>query len=347
MISDTSPLILFVDDEPDVEALIRQKFRKSGYRFMFSPNGEHALEAIASQNGIDLVVSDINMPVMDGLSLLAELKSNFPLVKTIIVSAYDDMDNIRQAMNRGAFDFLTKPINFTDLELTLGKTLEYVSELKQNILSLRENNIMKMFIDDSVLSHMLSRVHGQNLDQSEYINASVAFIDICGFTSLSENADPRSVLELLQDYFDSIVHIVLQNNGCIDKFIGDAVMATFVSDGHQVSAVNACLEIRRVISQMDQYKYESFSFVPQVSIGLNSGTLLRGPVGSRRLNRYDFTVIGDCVNIASRLQSMAAPGEVLSTGLFCKNLPSNCCHELIGKTKLKGRQEHVDVARIL
>lgn len=347
MISDNSPLILFVDDEPDVEALVRQKFRKSDYRFIFSPNGEHALESIASQNAVDLVVSDINMPVMDGLSLLAELKNDFPLIKTIIVSAYDDMDNIRQAMNKGAFDFLTKPINFTDLELTLGKTLEYVSQVKRNVLSLQENNIMKMFIDDSVLSHMLSRVQGQNLDQSEYINASVAFIDICGFTSLSENSDPRSVLELLQIYFDSIVQIVLQNGGCIDKFIGDAVMATFFSDGHQVSAVNACLEIRHVISQMDKVEYAKFSFVPQVSIGLNSGTLLRGPVGSRRLNRYDFTVIGDCVNVASRLQSMAAAGEVLSTDSFCSNLPKSYCHEPIGKTKLKGRQECVDVSRIL
>jgi class 3 adenylate cyclase len=206
---------------------------------------------------------------------------------------------------------------------------------------------MKMFVDDSVLSHMLSRVQGQNLDQSEYIDASVAFIDICGFTTLSENSDPRSILELLQLYFDSIVEIVLQNNGCIDKFIGDAVMATFTVNNHQISAANACLDIRRVISKMPHFQRGKFSFTPQVSIGLNSGTLLRGPVGSRRLNRYDFTVIGDCVNIASRLQSIAAPGEVLTTESFSKVLPISYGHELLGETRLKGRQGLVNIVKIL
>ena len=100
--------ILVVDDEPDVESLIRQRFRKSKYNFLFSHNGEHALNSLSSNKNIDLVISDINMPVMDGLTLLGELKNEHPLVKAIIVSAYDDMTNIREAMNKGAFDFITK-----------------------------------------------------------------------------------------------------------------------------------------------------------------------------------------------------------------------------------------------
>jgi len=126
--------IMVVDDEPDLEALIRQKFRRQIRRgnleFVFAHNGVDALAKLQDNPDIDLVLSDINMPEMDGLTLLEELKRTHPLLKTVMVSAYGDMENIRTAMNRGAFDFLTKPINFHDLEMTTSKTLEYVNQIK-------------------------------------------------------------------------------------------------------------------------------------------------------------------------------------------------------------------------
>ena len=126
--------IVVVDDEPDLEALIRQKFRrqirKKQIEFIFANNGDDALERIKTDHDVDIVFSDINMPQMDGLTLLAELKQIRPMLKTVIVSAYGDFDNIRAAMNRGAFDFLTKPINLTDLEATIHKTLDSVQQDK-------------------------------------------------------------------------------------------------------------------------------------------------------------------------------------------------------------------------
>jgi sigma-B regulation protein RsbU (phosphoserine phosphatase) len=130
--------ILVVDDEPDLEVLIRQKFRKqikeNEYEFSFAQNGVEALVKITDQPDIGMILSDINMPEMDGLTLLlkiSELKN--PALKAVIVSAYGDMDNIRTAMNRGAFDFLTKPIDFNDLETTITKTLRQLEVLKQAI----------------------------------------------------------------------------------------------------------------------------------------------------------------------------------------------------------------------
>ena len=126
--------IMVVDDEPDLEALIRQKFRRQIRRgdleFVFAHNGIDALAKLQVDPNIDLVLSDISMPEMDGLALLEELKQSHPLIKAVMVSAYGDMENIRTAMNRGAFDFLTKPINFQDLEITTSKTLEYVHQIK-------------------------------------------------------------------------------------------------------------------------------------------------------------------------------------------------------------------------
>src|SRR5215510_5322119 len=127
--------ILVVDDEPDLEALVLQKFRRQirdgVVSFVFAHDGVEALESIETHPHVDMVVSDINMPRMDGLSLLAKLQEADDRKSTIIVSAYGDMSNIRTAMNRGAFDFLTKPIDFDDLELTIAKTIRHVEVLRE------------------------------------------------------------------------------------------------------------------------------------------------------------------------------------------------------------------------
>jgi len=128
--------ILVVDDEPDLQMLMLQKFRSKvrnkEYEFLFAENGVEALEKIRAHNDLCLVMSDINMPKMDGLTMLNQIQDmNRTDLKTIIVSAYGDMENIRTAMNCGAYDFVTKPIDFKDLETTIGKTLREIRELQK------------------------------------------------------------------------------------------------------------------------------------------------------------------------------------------------------------------------
>src|SRR5262249_22485041 len=110
--------VLIVDDEPDLEVLIKQRFRKrirdGEFEFVFAQNGQEALTKLHEVPDLDVVMSDINMPVMDGLTLLSRLNDVNRILKTVIVSAYGDMQNIRTAMNRGAYDFLVKPIDFQD-----------------------------------------------------------------------------------------------------------------------------------------------------------------------------------------------------------------------------------------
>src|SRR6202043_908933 len=127
--------ILVVDDEPDLEALIQQKFRHQirdgAISFLFASDGVEAWAMLEASGDIDLVVADINMPRMDGLTLLQKIRESAENVSTIIVSAYGDMGNIRAAMNRGAFDFVTKPIDFLDLETTIAKTVRHVEFLRE------------------------------------------------------------------------------------------------------------------------------------------------------------------------------------------------------------------------
>ena len=126
--------VLVVDDEEDLELLVRQKFRRrireGDLKFLFAHNGKEALEVLEEHPDVYLVLSDINMPVMDGLTLLSQLADGEQDVQAVIVSAYGDMKNIRTAMNRGAFDFLTKPIDFNDLEATIEKGLKHVQALQ-------------------------------------------------------------------------------------------------------------------------------------------------------------------------------------------------------------------------
>jgi len=121
--------ILVVDDEPDLQMLMLQKFRSKvrnkEYEFLFAEDGSEAIETISKNKDLSLVLSDINMPKMDGLTMLTEIQElNRMDLKTIMVSAYGDMENIRTAMNRGAYDFVTKPIDFKDLETTYRKNAE-------------------------------------------------------------------------------------------------------------------------------------------------------------------------------------------------------------------------------
>ncbi len=125
--------ILSVDDEQDMEALIRMNFRrqirKGIFDFVFAHSAQEALNMLSEVAEIGVVLSDINMPEMDGLTMLEKIKKlDRTDLKVLMVSAYGDMDNLRAAMNRGAFDFVTKPISFEDLELTLNKTIEHVAQ---------------------------------------------------------------------------------------------------------------------------------------------------------------------------------------------------------------------------
>jgi len=128
------PRILAVDDEPAVERLLRQTFRRAikqnKLELLFAENGKKALEVLRANPDVDLILTDINMPGMDGLTLLSHLEEINPALKAVVVSAYGDMENIRTAMNRGAFDFITKPIELGDLQATVNKALQEIERYR-------------------------------------------------------------------------------------------------------------------------------------------------------------------------------------------------------------------------
>lgn len=336
--------ILVADDEADLEILIRQKFRlkirEQQYDFIFAVNGNDALAKIQEYPDIDMVLSDINMPEMDGLTLLRRLNESNPLIKSVIVSAYGDMDNIRTAMNWGAFDFITKPINFEDLEVTMEKTITHIKQIRETLKAVKENNILKMYVDETVLNFMGSREFESSLVANETIDATVAFLDICSFTSFSESEPADFVVALLNQYFDVMTKEIIAHGGYIDKFIGDAIMAVFRSEAHLNRAIEACLAVRTQIEKLPALS-KHVSFMPQISIGINSGEMISGNIGSASLRRLDYTVIGDTVNIAQRLQSTAKEGQILITEEIYEKVKESFNCKKVGEVKLKNKTKMV------
>lgn len=342
--------ILVVDDETDLEILIKQKFRKKirskEYEFVFAHDGQEALETLQNDQAVDMVLSDINMPKMDGLTLLGHLKEDMPLVKSVMVSAYGDMANIRTAMNRGAFDFITKPIDFNDLTITMEKTLRYVKQLKSRVQALQENNILKMYVDESVLNFMGTKDYESKLKSNESIEATVAFIDICGFTRLSEQFEANQVVNILNDYFGIMVNSILENQGYVDKFIGDAVMAVFKSENNLENAIKAAIAIRKTIDALPN-REDLNSYKPAVSIGIASGEMISGNIGAANLKRLDYTVIGNTVNTASRLQDKAMANQIVIQELCYNKAKESFECEYVGEFELKNKVKEVRLYNII
>jgi len=141
------PKILVVDDEKSHEDLMTQRFTQKDFlrnhEFIFALDGIKALQLINEHPDIEIALLDINMPEMDGLTLLEKIRDSKPLLRVIMLSAYSDMNNIRAAMNLGAYDFVTKPIDMKDLELTIKRTMEEVKQLKETLRIQNERHILK------------------------------------------------------------------------------------------------------------------------------------------------------------------------------------------------------------
>jgi len=180
--------------------------------------------------------------------------------------------------------------------------------------------------------------------ENETLEATVMFIDICSFTSISETFSANKVVELLNKYFDVMVKEIIAQGGYVDKFIGDAVMAVFRGEYHLDRAIDAALSVRSKVAQLPKV---SEDFSPKVSIGIHSGEMICGNIGSASLRRLDYTVIGDAVNTAQRLQSAAKENQIIineSSYQFVKE-SFKCKH--VGEVNLKNKSKPMVIYEVL
>jgi adenylate cyclase len=304
--------ILVVDDEPDLEALIQQKFRHQirdgGFSFLFAHDGVEALAVLKANRDVDMVVADINMPRMDGLTLLQKLQEDEEKLSTIIVSAYGDMANIRTAMNRGAFDFLTKPIDFVDLETTIVKTVRQVEVLREarrrQAEAERAHASLSRYFSPNLAQRLASDADAIDLGGQRREIATL-FSDIAGFTSLVETLEPDVLGPLLNDYLAGMTDLVFTYDGTVAKIVGDALHVLFGAPGEQPDhadrAVNCALALDE-FAQSFRERWRGKGIVLGVTrIGVHAGPAIVGNFGGGRF--FDYTAYGDTINIAARLET--------------------------------------------
>jgi class 3 adenylate cyclase len=190
---------------------------------------------------------------------------------------------------------------------------------------------------------MGTREYETSLTANETVEASVAFIDICSFTTISEKESPDTVVKMLNKYFDLMVKEIIAQNGIIDKFIGDCIMAVFKDEYHLDRAIDACITIRDKIDSLPS----EHSFSPKVSIGINSGEMISGNIGSAALRRLDYTVIGDVVNTAQRLQAAAGSSQIVITEESYEKIKQSFNCRKIGATVLKNKEVQPSLYEVL
>ncbi len=354
--------ILAVDDEPDFELLIRQRFRRQiraqEYEFHFAHHGEEALAVMAEEPDIELLLLDINMPVMDGLTLLAELRERRSPVRAIIVSAYGDMTNLRTAMNRGAFDFVTKPVDLNDLEITMRKTLDDIAKLRElerrRAASERARTNLARYFSPNLVELLAER--DEPLGAVRRQTVAVLFVDIVGFTRMAEHLAPEAVVTMLREFHKRMTAQIFACGGTVEKYIGDAIFAVFgLPTAGADDAVNALRCADMMIAAVAVWNGERKRAGEPglaIGIGLNFGSAVVGDVGSEQ--GLSFTVIGDTVNTASRLQGLTRKfgvplvvGDPLVAAIAAS--PAEGAAQLLatlhdkGEQALRGRNEPVRV----
>jgi adenylate cyclase len=304
--------ILVVDDEPDIEPLILQKFRsqirQGAVAFSFVRDGVEALNVLRSNDSIDLLITDINMPRMDGLSLLQRLLDGEENVSAIVVSAYGDMRNIRIAMNRGAFDFITKPIDLDDLEATIAKTIRHIQVLRQ--ARERQATAEQAYASLSrYFSPNLARQLATGLDPvdlgGQRREIAAIFTDIANFTELVETLEPAVLGPILNEYLTGMTEIVFSYDGTVAKIIGDSLYILFGAPGdqqdHATRAVACALEQDEYAQAFCKRLQTDGIALGVTRIGAHAGPAIVGNFGGGRF--FDYTAYGDTINVAARLEA--------------------------------------------
>ena len=304
--------ILAVDDEADFEQLLRQRFRhqiRAGeFVFRFAEHGEAALAALAAEPDIDLLLLDINMPVMDGLTLLGELRARNSPARAIIVSAYGDMANIRTAMNRGAFDFVTKPVDLNDLDVTIRKTLDDIGRLRElerrRAAAERARANLARYFSPNLVDLLAGR--DEPLGPVRRETVAVLFADLVGFTRMAERMPPEAVVAMLRQFHSRMTAEIFACGGTVEKYIGDAILAVFglpvAGAEDAANALNCADRMLAALARWNRERAERDELPLAIGIGLNYGPAVVGDIGAEQ--SLSFAVIGDTVNTASRLQGL-------------------------------------------
>jgi len=351
--------ILYVDDEEHNLIAFKATFRRD-YKILTAKSAQEGIE-ILKQEKISLIITDQRMPDMTGIQFLEKIIPDYPDIIRIILTGFSDVEAIIEAINTGrVFRYITKPWDEKELKMTIDNAIQLyamqqmntdiLGELQQKINEQeRTLRLFQKYVPEEVVQKTLNASEDSILD-GELRNVTVLFCDIRGFTPLSEQLSPKEVVDFLNTYYTLMTDVIKNHNGMVNQYVGDEIFACFGAPNIMVkqeeNAVMCALEMIEKLEPLNTMFKEKYNTEVDVGIGLNSGEVVAGNVGSEVSIRYSIT--GDTVNTGKRIESLTKdyPNMILMND----NVAENVGHLVETKTwepvRVKGKKEKLNLFEI-
>jgi DNA-binding response OmpR family regulator len=342
--------ILIVDDEPFNVDYLEQELEDLGYQTVSAGNGKEALDRIAAEPP-DLILLDVMMPVMDGFTTCRILKSRDEtrLIPIVIMTALDGIEDRIKGIEAGADDFLTKPVNPRELFARIQTSLKLKHAVDKQLGELhRIKDHFAKFVPETVKRLVVANPEAPELAKRER-DVSVLFLDISGYTRLSERLEPQVLNALVETYFSTFLARIHEAGGDINETAGDGFMAVFEDADPPVHARRTVDTALVLLAATETLNDKRGAEPLGIHIGINSGPAL---VGSTRFEgpsgaRWTFTASGSVTNLAARLAGVAGEGQIIAGPETVSRLGGRYRLERLGRERLKNMSDTIDLYRIL
>ena len=322
---------------------LEQELEDFGYDTISATDGQEALAQVAAEHP-DLILLDIMMPLMDGFTVCRILKEqeDTRLIPIVMMTALGDIEDRIKGIEAGADDFLTKPVDDRELRARLHTTLRLKATVDQKLGELhRIKEHFAKFVPEAVKRLVAANPDAPELAKRE-CDVTVLFLDISGYTRLSERLAPEHLNALVERYFSTFLDRIHAAGGDINETAGDGFMAIFQDAQHASTAADTALALLAATQALNT---ENAVQPLTVHMGLNSGTAL---VGSTRFEgvrgaRWTFTASGAVTNLAARLAGIAQPGAILIGPETARRLGGRYQLQRLGREQLKNIDTVVEV----
>jgi len=340
--------ILIVDDEPFNVDYLEQELEDLGYQTVSAANGQEALDLVAADPP-DLILLDVMMPVLDGFAACTRLKESDDtrLIPVIIMTALDAMEDRIRGIEAGADDFLTKPVDPRELIARIQTALKLKQAMDRKLAEVsRAKDHFAKFVPEAVKRLVAEDPDAPELGEKREREVTVLFLDISGYSRLSEELPADALNELVERYFSAFLDRIQEMGGDINETAGDGFMAIFQDADHATRSVDAALALLQATAALNS---DADQHPLQIHMGLNTGTAL---VGSTRFEgargtRWTFTASGPVTNLAARLAGAAEAGQALIGADTARFLADRYRLEDLGRKQLKNIADPVEVYRII
>jgi len=372
----TPPQILIVDDNPENLDILQARLASQGYEILTARDGEEAL-ATAREKRPDLILLDIMMPRLDGIEVCRRLKADrsLPFMPIIMVTARADSKDIVRGLEVGGDEYLTKPVDQAALVARIKSMLrikglhdtvqEQAARLEAQAAELAEwNRTLEQRVQQQVaqlerlgrlkrffsphLAELIVAGGAQDPLQSHRREVTVVFLDLRGFTSFAEVAEPEEVMAVLREFHAAMGKLILEHEGTLERFTGDGMMI-FFNDPVPVPnpaerAIRMALAMRDRVGELT-VRWRKLGYDLDCGMGLGQGYATLGAIGFE--GRWDYGAIGTVTNLAARLCGEAKPGQILVPRRFLGTVEDLVEAEAVGELSLKGFHRSITAYNIL